>query len=532
MRYGEYTRPLVYIVRQQYHCLESFTNYSSIIISSNSHLQLRSTRYNMGNAPPEERRVSFRGLQSDSSLKRLSLISNLRSRGVGDHIDLPQLIVSGDQSTGKSSVLEGITGVPFPRQDGLCTRFATEINMEHSGEANSTMEIGATIIPCNSHNDALKEKLRAYSYHLDSFDKLPDVISEAGELMGLRGYGEVKSGPSFGRDVLRIKVRGNTGLNLTIVDLPGIIQVPNDEQDDNDVDIIHALVDSYIENPRTIVLAVVQAGNDISNQPIVKKSKKFDKNGERTIGVITKPDLINKGTQARIAALSRNEDTTKLKLGFFMVKNPSPIEIRDDISMSERERRELSYFSSSPWKDVGLDETRIGIGSLREFLQDLLSRHTERELPKVREEIRNLLRSTQKEIERLGEERPTTSHLRMFLSRIAMRFHNVTNAALIGDYDSSEQDFFRLTLSQQRRLRASMHSINTEFSNNMRTHGATVRIASETDDEDSDGVDLETVALDQDSMSQVSVTEAKFKKWVRQVNITRAPIPQPLRTNS
>lgn len=208
------------------------------------------------------------------------------------------------------------------------------------------------------------------------------------------------------------------------------------------------------------------------------------------------------------------------------------MEIRDDISMSERERRELSYFSSSLWKDVGLDETRIGIECLRRFLQDLLSRHTERELPKVREEIRNLLRSTQKEIERLGEERPTTSHLRMFLSRIAMRFHNVTNAALIGDYDSSEQDFFRLTLSQQRRLRASVHSINTDFSNDMRTHGATVRIVSETDDEDSDRVDLETVALDQDSTSQVSVTEAKFKEWVRQVNIIRAPIPQPLRTNS
>lgn len=271
----------------------------------------------MSNAPPEEEKsVSFRGLQSDSSLKRLSLISNLRSRGVGDHIDLPQLIVSGDQSTGKSSVLEGITGVPFPRQDGLCTRFATEINMEHSGEADSAMEIDATIVPCNSHDDALIDKLRAYSYHLDSFDNLPDVINEAGELMGLRGYGEVKSGLSFGRDVLRIKVRGNTGLNLTIVDLPGIIQVPNDEQDDNDVDIIHALVDPYIEDPRTIVLAVAQAGNDISNQPIIKKSKRFDKNGERTIGVITKPDLINKGTQARIAALSRNEDTTKLKLGF------------------------------------------------------------------------------------------------------------------------------------------------------------------------------------------------------------------------
>jgi hypothetical protein len=189
----------------------------------------------------------------------------------------------------------------------------------------------------------------------------------------------MQSGPSFGQDVLRIKVRGNTGLNLTIVDLPGIIQVPKDEQDDSDVGTVHALVDSYIANPRTIILAVVQAGNDESNQPIIKKSKKFDKDGERTIGVITKPDLINDVTQARIAALSRNEDTMKLKLGFFMVKNPSPKEFQDGISIPEREHKELTYFSSPLWKNAGLDRTRIGVASLREFLQDLLSRHTERE---------------------------------------------------------------------------------------------------------------------------------------------------------
>lgn len=88
----------------------------------------------MGEVAPKNGPSGFQGLQSHASLKRLSLISNLRTRGVGDHINLPQLIVSGDQSTGKSSVLEGITGLPFPRRDGLCTRFATEITMEHTSD--------------------------------------------------------------------------------------------------------------------------------------------------------------------------------------------------------------------------------------------------------------------------------------------------------------------------------------------------------------------------------------------------------------
>ncbi|KAK0889505.1 hypothetical protein LTR02_015414 [Friedmanniomyces endolithicus] len=126
--------------------------------------------------------------------------------------------------------------------------------------------------------------------------------------------------------------------------LPGIIQTPNGEQDENDVEIVYALVDGYAANPRTIILAVVQAGNDISNQPIVQKSKKFDKAGERTVGIITKPDLINIGAQGRIALLARNEDTTRLKLGFFIVKNPSPSDLAEGISLEKREDWRLVTF--------------------------------------------------------------------------------------------------------------------------------------------------------------------------------------------
>lgn len=474
----------------------------------------------MGELATKYEPSGFRGLQSHASLKRLTLISNLRSRGVGDHINLPQLIVSGDQSTGKSSVLEGITGLPFPRQDGLCTRFATEITMEHMSDQEAETEITATIIPSESRDDGSKHTLRAFIRQLDNFQELPAVIESAGELMGLRAYGGVQVGPAFGQDVLRIKVRGNTALNLTIVDLPGIIQVPNDEQDDNDVDIVHALVDSYVANPRTIILAVVQAGNDISNQPIIKKSKKFDSGGERTIGVITKPDLINDGTQARIAALSKNEDTTKLKLGFFMVKNPSPTEMNEGIDMEARERKELTYFTSPPWKDAGLDRTRIGVGALRKFLQELLSQHTERELPKVRDDVRTLLRSTERSLAGLGEERPTASHMRMFLSRLAMRYHNLTNAALNGDYDSSEFEFFNVSSLESRRLRAFVHSVNTEFSNKMRLKGTTVNIVSgSTEDTPDLEAEFQVIATRQGRIKQISMTDAKFTRWVKHVSM-------------
>jgi Dynamin family len=89
-------------------------------------------------------------LQSSKSTRRLEQITELRARGVGKHIGLPQLVVCGDQSAGKSSVLEGITGIPFPRNDGLCTKFATEIILQHSAEE---LRITATILPAVSRSD-------------------------------------------------------------------------------------------------------------------------------------------------------------------------------------------------------------------------------------------------------------------------------------------------------------------------------------------------------------------------------------------
>lgn len=87
-------------------------------------------------------------------------------------------------------------------------------------------------------------------------------------------------------------------------------------------------------------------------------------------------------------------------------------------------------------------------------------------MPKVREEVRSLLKSTEKNISGLREERPTASHMRMFLSRLAMRYHNLTNAALIGDYDSSEHEFFNTSALESRRLRAFIHSVDTKYSEN------------------------------------------------------------------
>ena len=438
-------------------------------------------------------------------------MASLRARGIGEHVDLPQLVVCGDQSAGKSSVLEGITGIPFPRQDGVCTKFATEIILEHTDDEQT---VTATILPVSARDEKQTAALRSFRRDLESLDELPIVIADAGELMGVRGFGKIKEGPAFTQDVLRIRVSGRTGLHLTVVDLPGLISVPTEEQTQDDLRTVHDLVNSYLEKSRTIILAVVQASNDIANQAIIQKAKSFDVAGERTIGIITKPDLINKGTEKRIALLAKNQDTTKLKLGFCIVKNASPTEMSCSLSAEARNERERYFFQSPPWKEQSLDRNRVGIVALRGFMQSLLDQHIDKELPKVREEIRKLVRKTEEDVLVLGDERPTIAHIRMFVSRLAMRFYNLTTAGLNGDYLGGDTQFFDVDSEGSRRfirLRAFVHRTNTIFSDELRDAGKKINTEDPRRGDDSDD------SYDDDAPDQIRMTQGEMRDWVKTV---------------
>lgn len=458
-------------------------------------------------------RSPLTGLHSAQSTLRLEQIARLRARGIGNHIDLPQLVVCGDQSSGKSSVLEGLTGIPFPRQDGLCTKFATEIILQHACE---DLTIVASILPSVRRSDSEKSEIGTFRSHLQSFEELPTLIEEVTRLMGIRTGGSDQPGPAFGEDVLRIEVRGPVGLHLSIVDIPGLISVPNEEQDDDDVQTVHSLVDGYISNPRTIILAVVQAGNDIANQSIIKKSRQFDAEGERTVGIITKPDLINKGSEKRIALLAANKDTTKLKLGFFLVKNPTPEELAKGITPEQRQKNEVQYFHTSPWKEQILNPERVGISSLRQYLQVLLDKHVAREIPKVRQDVQKLLTRTELELSSMGEKRDSPSKVRMFLTRLAMSFHRLVTSALNGTYDDTDLSFFsRDSCDPARRLRALIQNLNTKFAESIRVEGAKRKVVPETEPE-SDG-NSGSESSDHDSGHQILVTEREMKEWIREV---------------
>jgi hypothetical protein len=372
--------------------------------------------------------------------------------------------------------------------------------------------ITVSITPQSSRTEAEKARLNAFQHRLDGFEELPNTIEEAAKLMGVRDDDTNSEGPAFAADVLRLELVGDTGLHLTIVDLPGLISVSENEKD---VHLIESLVDSYLQSSRTIILAVVPASSDVDTQGIIQRARRFDKAGVRTIGIITKPDLINEGTESRVARLAKNRDRTKLNLGWFLLKNPSPAELKAGITPEARRTAELAFFATAGWKSQGLDFSRIGVDKLRSCLEEVLDSQIERELPKVREDVRRVLRGINAELGELGTERKSPSQVRMYLTKISTRYYNLVRAGVEGSYGGRDAAFFEGSDEQLFvRLRAAIHVENERFSNVMWEYGEKRRVVS------SNKADAESVESKNPEglEDQLEVTSEEMLEWIRQVS--------------
>ena len=276
---------------------------------------------------------SLDSLQNQDTRKVMDIVDRLRRSGLSGEIQLPQLVVAGDQSSGKSSCLEAITEIPFPRKENLCTRFATEIILRRS----ATVSISTKIIPDKMRPTTEKKRLEAFKSSIVDFHELPNLVDEATDLMGLGddGFGSARA---FSRDVLSIEIAGPGRPHLTLVDLPGLIHSENKQQSKEDVELIRGLVDDYIKEKRTIIMAVISAKNDYANQIILNKCREVDPKGHRTLGIITKPDFLSPDSdnEASWLDLAQNKDIF-FELGWHILKNRSDKDI--NTTFAERGRR-------------------------------------------------------------------------------------------------------------------------------------------------------------------------------------------------
>ncbi|KAH4065585.1 hypothetical protein HBI64_124770 [Parastagonospora nodorum] len=408
---------------------------------------------------------SLKKLQSTNERRVLDVVDKLRRIGLNGTIELPQLVVCGDQSSGKSSVLEAITEIPFPRKAGLCTRFATEIVLRRQPTSSVTIKINASKL----RSTAEQQKLAAFTKTIADLSELPQVIEDATVVMGLRKIGE---SAAFSRDVLSIEICGPDRPQLTLVDLPGLIHSATKASTDADKDLIFGLVEEYMENPRTIVLAVVSAKNDAANQIILNLIKKMDPTGSRTLGIITKPDYIQgAGDQQFWFDLALNKEVF-LKRGWHMVKNRTEEEMH--LSFQQRNEAERTFFNKDRFKD--LPRPSVGIETLRVRLSNLLLAHLTQELPSLKKEMEEKLKTTLGELHDLGDRRETPQEQRMLLTKISIQIHQILSAAVHGQYVDNffgSVDFKSPVTNGKsfRRFRAKVQELNQYFAEYIRLHG-------------------------------------------------------------
>jgi len=310
----------------------------------------------------------------------LSKIDKLFACGVGSQIDLPQLVVVEDQSSGKSSVLEGLTSLPFPRDSGLCTRFATQITFRRSETDCVTVSVIASDDALPAHREKVQGWTKtAFSMSKDAF---AEIMRDIHDLMDLGRQDAPDDKSAFSKDVLKIEICGPEQEHFSVVDVPGIFRKATEGVTTKaDLDMVRSMVRSYMRNPRTVMLAVVPANVDIATQEILTMAEEFDPTGIRTIGVLTKPDLVDAGAEQQVIDLVHGKKD-KLILGWYLVRNLGQQQLESSATV-DRHYTEMNFFKeNAPWKSV--DKGRVGISALRAQLQQVLAGHIRREFPKVR----------------------------------------------------------------------------------------------------------------------------------------------------
>lgn len=385
---------------------------------------------------------------------------NLRAYGVGNYISLPQLVVCGDQSSGKSSVLEAITQLGFPRKEILCTMFPTAITLRRT----PAVSCRAKIIPDKDRAEGSQDVLSQFEHDVQDISNLEPVIEEALNAMK-GGPGKIPNPhvSTFMKDTLSIEFSSPENPQLTVVDLPGLIHTSKNPFDVSTVD---RMVDGYMEDPRTIILAIISANNDSANQIVLNKIRKFDPEGKRTVGIITKPDLLPAGSEleAEFLSLARNE-TIPLQLGWHVLKNRSYDEMKRGFTQDQRDASEKDFFETSSWR--GIPVQNRGIHTLRKRLSELLMAHTRRELPKVRKELRAKMDHAEAELRKLGDKRETYEAQRDHLVDLVNKF--TKNCQLGTEGTNYEAEIFRD--NSNLRLRAAVRNQNDDFAQFMRRQG-------------------------------------------------------------
>ncbi|KAJ7640281.1 P-loop containing nucleoside triphosphate hydrolase protein [Mycena polygramma] len=361
--------------------------------------------------------------------------------------DLPSITVIGGQSAGKSSLVEAVSGIKVPRDSGTCTRCPMECTMSSSADTWScrislrldynsdgskmetavTYAFGSTITNKNVVELWLRRAQAAIlSPHLPHEDFWGKTEHE------LRNPPADPERLPFSKNAVLVLLCDPKITDLSFVDLPGLIQNERTEV----IDVVRDLAVSRIKSENTLILVTIPMSDDLQNQQAARLAKEADDAGERTIAVLTKPDLLGagaSGSRQKWKDILEGKEH-QLKHGYYCVRLPDDDERSRGISRAESEQRAGEYFGSTqPWRD--LDRSRFGIPNLTSFLSQLLVARIENNLPILRLKLHALLEQFNQELSRLPPP-PTCEPAAEVLLRTSA-FCQAFRAAVFGEKDKS-----------------------------------------------------------------------------------------------
>lgn len=206
-----------------------------------------------------------------------------------------------------------------------------------------------------------------------------------------------------------------------------------DSQNRNAVEQIRELIQSYMRQERTIILVVVPSTQDVATNEALEWASQFDPSGERTIGVMTKPDLIDEGAEPEVISVLTNK-RKPLKLGYVMLRNRSQREVAECISSAEARKREAEFFDTSSVFSR-IDKRLLGVDQLTSKLTSVLVGRIYSSLPSMKNEILRRLERTEAELDEVGRGAgETEAEASMSLMRLVFEYHNLLQDACNGRY--------------------------------------------------------------------------------------------------
>ncbi|GAA0139740.1 membrane traffic protein [Lithospermum erythrorhizon] len=300
---------------------------------------------------------------------------------------LPSIAVVGGQSSGKSSVLESVVGKDFlPRGSGIVTRRPLVLQLHRLDGGREYAEFGH--LPRKKFTDfaAVRKEIA------DETDR------ETGQSKA------ISTVPIY------LSIHSPNVVNLTLIDLPGLTKVAVDGQPESIVQDIENMVRSFIEKPNCIILAISPANQDIATSDAIKISREVNPTGDRTFGVLTKIDLMDKGTDAVEMLEGR---AFKLQFPWIGVVNRSQADINKNVDMIAARRREKEYFESTP--EYQHLASRMG----SEHLGKVLSKHLEAviksRIPGLQSLINKTILELETELSRLGKNVATDAGGKLYM---------------------------------------------------------------------------------------------------------------------